>query len=138
MHLTRFHGVFAPRHVEMTWAQRLKCVFDIQIDTCARRGGQLKVIASIEEPQVIAKILAHLQKRVVDQDQIELPRKEPARARVGSCPMQLRTGHGVCQGRARVPGPGSKNSPLVCRHASRGRAGGLKVLSAVIVISRKF
>ena len=79
MHLTRFHGVFAPhnklraavtpahrgvggkgdhvdpdkplttRHVAMTWAQRLKRVFGVEIDTCARCGGKLKVIASIED-----------------------------------------------------------------------------------------
>jgi hypothetical protein len=82
MHLTRFHGVFAPhsrlraavtpahrgvgseaesadpdrpatpRHVAMTWARRLKRVFGIEINTCTRCGGQLKVIASIEEPEV--------------------------------------------------------------------------------------
>jgi homoserine dehydrogenase len=46
----------------MTWAQRLKRVFGIDIDVCARCGGQFKVIASIEEPEVIAKILAHLEK----------------------------------------------------------------------------
>jgi hypothetical protein len=110
MHLTRFHGVFAPhsklraavtpahrgigskgqgdqadpdtrhtpRHVAMTWAQRLKRVFGIQIDTCARCGGQLKVIASIEEPDVIAKILAHLDKAGADQQQAELPLGAPA------------------------------------------------------------
>ena len=42
MHLTRYHGVFA-----------------IEIDTCARCQGRLRVIASIEEPAVIARILAH-------------------------------------------------------------------------------
>ncbi len=37
----------------MTWAQRLKRVFGIEIDSCGRCGGKLKVIASIEEPEVI-------------------------------------------------------------------------------------
>jgi hypothetical protein len=103
MHLTRFHGVFAPhsklraavtpahrgvgskavaaapakpitpRHVAMSWAQRLKRVFGIEINTCTRCGGKLKVIASIEEPEVIAKILAHLQKAGPDPQQAELP-----------------------------------------------------------------
>jgi hypothetical protein len=89
MHLTRYHGVFAPhsklraaitpagrgkggestkegaqpsatqRHVAMSWAQRLRRVFAIEIDTCARCQGRLRVIASIEEPEVIALILAH-------------------------------------------------------------------------------
>jgi hypothetical protein len=95
MHLTRFHGVFAPhsklrravtpahrgvgskplcpapsepvkparpRHVAMSWAQRLKRVFGIEIEGCARCGGALKIIASIEEPELIAKILWHLQR----------------------------------------------------------------------------
>jgi hypothetical protein len=39
----------------------------------ARCGGKLKVIASIEEPAVIAKILAHLERRARDQHQTELP-----------------------------------------------------------------
>jgi len=63
VHLTRYHGVFAPnhrlrgrivpaqrgrgspaglnlrsRHVAMTWAQRLKRVFDIDIESCERGG----------------------------------------------------------------------------------------------------
>jgi hypothetical protein len=44
----------------MTWAQRLKRVFGIQIDLCVRCGGKLRVIASIDEPEVIARIVAHL------------------------------------------------------------------------------
>src|SRR5690606_35395177 len=92
IHLTRFHGVFAPasrlrgavtparrgrggsrppasteppapKHVSMTWMQRLKRVFAIDIDTCQRCGGPLKVIASIEDPELIANILSHLQQR---------------------------------------------------------------------------
>jgi hypothetical protein len=43
----------------MSWAQRLKRVFGIEIETCARCHGRLQVIASIEEPGVIARILAH-------------------------------------------------------------------------------
>jgi hypothetical protein len=90
MHLTRHHGVFAPhsrlraaitpggrglgkqraaegadppavaRHVAMSWARRLKRVFGIEIEACARCGGRLQMIASIEDPAVIARILAHL------------------------------------------------------------------------------
>ncbi len=50
----------AQRHRCMRWAQRLKRVFQIEIDTCLRCGGRLRVIASIEEPSVIDRILAHL------------------------------------------------------------------------------
>jgi hypothetical protein len=37
-------------------------VFGVEIESCARCGGKLKVIAGIEEPRVIAKILAHLER----------------------------------------------------------------------------
>ena len=33
----------------MCWAQRLKRVFGIDIETCTGCGGKLKVIASIED-----------------------------------------------------------------------------------------
>jgi hypothetical protein len=46
-------------------------VFGIQIDRCAGCGGKLAIIASIEEPQVIAKILAHLEKAAPDQYALE-------------------------------------------------------------------
>lgn len=106
IHLTRYHGVFAPhsklraavtpahrgigtpqrtgtgidsvkrptpQHVAMSWARRLKRVFGIEIEGCARCGGKLKVIASIEDSEVIAKILAHLEKTAPAQPQPELP-----------------------------------------------------------------
>ena len=47
----------------MTWAQRLKRVFKIDIETCEHCGGAVKVIASIEDPSVIKKILDHLARR---------------------------------------------------------------------------
>jgi len=50
----------AERHAAMTWAQRLKHVFNIDIETCAECSGDAKIIASIEDPAVIQKILAHL------------------------------------------------------------------------------
>jgi hypothetical protein len=86
-HLTRYHGVFAPhsalrdqvvskpsvgrgptpsemteghRHRAMTWAQRLKRIFAIEIERCWRCGGRLRVIASIEDQTVIERILDHL------------------------------------------------------------------------------
>ena len=65
LNLTRFHGVFAPnfkqrKHIvpqrsgridadhppaPMTWAQRLRRVFAIGIETCPECGGKLRVIA---------------------------------------------------------------------------------------------
>ena len=47
----------------MTWAQRLKRVFKIDIETCEHCGGAVKVIASIERPAVIKTILDHLTRR---------------------------------------------------------------------------
>ena len=44
----------------MRWAQLLKRVFDIDIERCPHCGGQLKLIAAIEEPAAIARILTHL------------------------------------------------------------------------------
>jgi hypothetical protein len=44
----------------MTWAQRLKRVFGIEIETSQQCGVAVKVIASIEGPLVIQKILSHL------------------------------------------------------------------------------
>ena len=69
----------------MTWALRLKRVFGIQIERCAGCGGKLKIIASIEAPQVIAKILAQLRKTAPDHDQPERPlgaRAPPTQARL--------------------------------------------------------
>jgi hypothetical protein len=50
----------AEKRASMTWAKRLKRVFDIDIETCSECGGGVKIIASIEDPVVIQKILAHL------------------------------------------------------------------------------
>jgi len=49
----------------MTWAQRLRRVFAIDIETCPECGGKLRVIACIEEPALIAQILTHVQRRAV-------------------------------------------------------------------------
>jgi hypothetical protein len=52
----------AERRAAMSWAQRLKRVFKIDIETCAACGGAVMVIASIEDPVVIEMILAHVRK----------------------------------------------------------------------------
>ena len=44
----------------MTWAQRLKRVFRLEIERCARCGGQVRVIAAMEDPAVIDRILTHV------------------------------------------------------------------------------
>ncbi len=85
VNLTRFHGVFSPnsklrefvvptkpvddletkdqsgyKAYSMTWAQRLKRVFAIEIEKCEKCGGKVKIIACIEDSEVIQKILKHL------------------------------------------------------------------------------
>ena len=47
----------------MSWAQRLKRVFAIDIESCPECGGKLRVIACIEDPQLIARILGHVRAR---------------------------------------------------------------------------
>ena len=44
----------------MSWAQRLKRVFNIDIEICKSCGGHVTIIACIEDPVVIEKILTHL------------------------------------------------------------------------------
>jgi len=43
----------------MTWAQRLKRVFNIDVSTCVYCGGSVHIVASIEEPKAIRAILDH-------------------------------------------------------------------------------
>jgi hypothetical protein len=65
----------------MTWAKRLKRVFNIDIETRSECGGEVKIIASIEEPAVIRKILAHLDKNATSAETGWLPEgRAPPRA----------------------------------------------------------
>jgi hypothetical protein len=88
VNLTRFHGVFAPnsqhragiinrqidhklgvmaiqmeseKYRAMNWAKRLKRAFNIDMNTCEACGGAVKVIACVDNPIAINKILTHLQ-----------------------------------------------------------------------------
>ncbi len=47
----------------MSWMQRLKRVFAIDIESCPSCGGKLRIIACIEDPPLMAKILGHVQAR---------------------------------------------------------------------------
>ena len=67
----------AQRRAAMTWAQRLKRVFGIDIATCSACGGALRIIACIEDPAVIKKILTHLDKKDACTEPARLP---PCRA----------------------------------------------------------
>ncbi|MEZ5517131.1 MAG: transposase [Gammaproteobacteria bacterium] len=72
----------AERHAAMTWAQRLKRVFQIDIETCEKCQGPVRIIACIEDPAAIRQILEHLRKKESVDSQAQLP---PERA-----PPQLR------------------------------------------------
>lgn len=91
VNLTRYHGCFAPharersvitpagrrggrsadadtrtpaqRRRAMSWAERLRRVFDIDVSLCERCGGRARIIACIEDPEVIHRILSHLAAR---------------------------------------------------------------------------
>ncbi len=63
----------------MTWAQRLKRVFGIEIETCEQCGGKVKVIASLEDPAVIGQILGHLASRELASRQLPAGSRPPSR-----------------------------------------------------------
>ena len=50
----------ASPQTNMRTARLLKRVFDIDLEHCPQCGGDLKIIAAIEEPAVIVRILTHL------------------------------------------------------------------------------
>ncbi len=80
-HLVRFHGVFAPnasrrravvptpdasepatdtgpaRPSRIPWAQLFKRVFKVDVLRCAKCGGDMKIVAFIEEPEAVRKVL---------------------------------------------------------------------------------
>ena len=104
LNLIRFHGVLAPNakrrpqiipdrpvtahntadeldgvahhasSARMSWARLLKRVFDIDVQHCPHCGGNLTIVAAIEAPSVMTKILDHL----------GLPTRAPPRAPVRS------------------------------------------------------
>jgi len=70
----------------MSWAQRLKRVFNIDIAVCGRCGGSARVIACIEDQDIIDRILAHLESK--EQNTPALPHlAPPTRASPKSLPL---------------------------------------------------
>ena len=51
----------AEQHVAMSWVQRLKRVFNVEV--CGHCNGSVKVIACLEDQDVIDRILAHLREK---------------------------------------------------------------------------
>ena len=84
VHLTRFAGIFAPHFKyrsmvvpkpkqppppkdeekapksRISWAKLLKRIFGLDVEACPACGDKMKIIAAIEDPPVIRKILEHL------------------------------------------------------------------------------
>ncbi len=52
---------------------RLKRVFNIDIEMCSECGSAVKVLACIEDPVVIKKILTHLDEKAAVTETIRLP-----------------------------------------------------------------
>jgi hypothetical protein len=65
------------RRRSLTWAQRLKRVFAIDIEICRSCGGRLRVIASIEAPALIDRILEHLGRDAESADPAHPSRARP-------------------------------------------------------------
>lgn len=65
------------RHAAMTWMQRLKRVFDIDINICEKCKGPVRIIACVEDPAVIEKILKHLKEKAATDNTAHPP---PGRA----------------------------------------------------------
>ncbi|MEO7861106.1 MAG: hypothetical protein ABIU05_11790 [Nitrospirales bacterium] len=53
-------GLSVSPRARMSWAQLLTRVFAIDLTTCPQCGGPLTLLAAIEDPAVIIKILTHL------------------------------------------------------------------------------
>ncbi len=65
------------RHAAMTWMQRLKRVFNIDIEICEKCKGPVRIIACVEDPVAIEKILKHLKEKTVSDNTAKPP---PGRA----------------------------------------------------------
>ena len=63
----------AERQASMTWAQRLKRAFDVDIETCSECGDDVRIIACIEDPAAISKILTYLDDKVATVGTARLP-----------------------------------------------------------------
>jgi len=92
----------------MTRAQRLKRVLAIDIETCPACGGAVRIIACIEDAEVIDKILTHLDAKTAEPGEPAVSGATPSRLVRLICkrrnrPRRLRNQR-TRQGRARPVG----------------------------------
>ena len=60
---TELPAICEERRGKMSWAMRLKRVFNIDVTVCRHCQGAMRIIACIEDRQVINKILAHINRK---------------------------------------------------------------------------
>ena len=53
-------GEVAPSAAKRAWARLIKHVYEVDPLVCARCGGPMRIIACIDQAEVIEKILTHL------------------------------------------------------------------------------
>jgi hypothetical protein len=74
------------------WAQRLKRVFGIEIESCEQCDGAVKIIASVEDPQVIGRILEHPELDSSDAHSHQIPRRARRRSDLSAYSINPRCG----------------------------------------------
>ncbi len=76
------------RRRSMTWAQRFKRVFGIDVSTSVHCGGAVCIVASVEEAHAIPAILDHFEKHGAME---EVHYRPAARTAHEACPERDRT-----------------------------------------------
>ena len=71
------------RRRSMSWAQRLKRVFNIDVITCVNCGCAARIVASVEDPTAIRAILDHFDKHGVLEHAHYRPRPRPRNRKIG-------------------------------------------------------
>jgi hypothetical protein len=70
----------------MSWAQRLRRVFNIDVNTCIHCGSSVRIVASIEEPTAIRAILDHFAKHAAMEEAHCRPAARAPPAVAARCP----------------------------------------------------
>ena len=86
----------AARSRYWTWAALMRRAFDLDVLRCPRCGGRMELIATVDDPAVIHRILAHLA--------LPSARDDPESAAVVS-PPRATSPHPPSRSRREVAGP---------------------------------
>jgi hypothetical protein len=112
----------AERPAALTWAQRLKRVFGIDIEICRACGGALRIVACIEDPVVIKKILAHVDRK---------------NAPAGNGPVAGRAG-AACRSVRLTSSPPLVQPRLLCRARQGSGYAEVRMVRAVTLVKADF